>query len=124
MSVLLSTLRELPELLDCLARIVATSVIDTAGVSRSSMCCWTWGPVRFILPKVVLVLRCIKWRNEYNFGAFATNVAARNSPVVQVILNVSDDLEPTVNGIRTAVMIMIMNPILKRNPSCSFLDED
>jgi len=73
---------------------------------------------------VVLVLRCIRWRNEYNFGAFATNVAARNSPVVQVILNVSDDLEPTVNGIRTAVMIMIMNPILKRNPSCSFLDED
>jgi len=63
-------------------------------------------------------MRC---RNEYNFGAFATNVAARNSPVVQVIRKVSDALDWTVNGIRTAVMMMIINPMLNRNPSCNFL---
>lgn len=115
-----STLRRLPELSDCFTRKVATSIIDTAGVSRSSIC-WICGPVRLTLPKDVLFLRCMRCRNEYSFGAFATNVAARNSPVVQVILKVSDALEFTVNGIRTAVTIIIMNPMLNRNPSVNFL---
>lgn len=79
-----------------------------------------WGPWRLKCRVKGLFCRARR-RNEYKVGALATKVAARNSPVVHVILFVSEVASSSVLGSRTPVTAMMTNPTENKKPSCAFL---